>query len=628
MASLADPKPRDTTAAAKPTSSIYPVPKPNRPLIAIFAAVLAALPAIGQPITTAQPNIVLVLVDDLGWRDLGRYGSELHRTPNIYALADRGMTFSNAYSASPLCSPTRAAVLTGQTVGRLRLTTPEAHTPKVVLDPKESIDAAPGLPMTNPGTRTRLPLESVTISQLLKRAGYRTAFYGKWHLGAPPYQPEAFGFDVVVGGRSYPGPPESRFFGPWAAQNNMPDVTGNPNADDVIGDEAVKFIAQSDTRPFFMAFWMFNVHAPFQGKPDQIAGYAKVAGDRAHQRSAIMGSMVQTLDDQIGKLVAEIRRRGLEDNTLFIFTSDNGGNMYDRPDGENPTSNHPLRAGKGNSHEGGSRVPLIVVWPGVVPPRTTNDTVTISYDFFPTMLEAARLPAPANHPLDGVSIVPALRGALMERPPIYSMFGHPVLATGNRPNIWMREGRWKLIRYFHDSHDQSHRHELYDLATDPGETENLASTRGLITTSMSAALDAHLAETATLLPRKNPRYRPDFSQGGFTLHRGGYLIGGSSPNTATVLAAGAGLTLRYAVPAGTSGTHLRVGIETNCAIGATAGPGLSPLFGPSIRLTPDGVVRTVDLPLGRHVFEGVVTVLIDQAQPGRVHLSNPSLVTP
>lgn len=602
--------------------------KLSRPLLATFATALALLPAVGQVAPPAQPNIVLVLVDDLGWRDLGRYGSELHRTPHLDALADRGMTFSNAYAASPLCSPTRAATLTGQTVGRLRLTLPHTHLPQVVLDPQEALTAPPGLPMTNPDTRSRLPLESVTISQVLKDAGYRTAFYGKWHLGSPPYQPEAFGFDVVVGGRAYSGPPDSRFFGPWDAQNNMPEVTGNPNADDIIGDEAVKFIAQSDPRPFFMAFWMFNVHAPFEGKPDQIAEYAKVVGNRAHQRSAIMGSMVQTLDDQIGKLVAELRRRGLEDNTLFIFASDNGGNMYDRPDGENPTSNHPLRAGKGNNHEGGSRVPLIVVWPGIVPPGTTNDTITISYDFFPTLLEAARLPPPGNHPLDGVSILPALRGETVERPAIYSMFGHPVVSTGNRPNIWMREGRWKLIRYFHDSPDQSHRHELYDLETDPGEAENLAAAHGPITARMSATLDTHLVETATLLPRKNPNHRPDFNQGGFTLQRGGYLIGGPNPNTTTVLAAGSGLTLRYPVPVGTSGTHLRVRIDTNCAIGATAGPGLSPLYGPSIRLTPDSVARIVELPLGRLVSDGVVTVLIDQAQPGRVLLSRPSLVTP
>jgi hypothetical protein len=216
----------------------------------------------------------------------------------------------------------------------------------------------------------------------------------------------------------------------------------------------------------------------------------------------------------------------------------------------------------------------------------------------------------------------------MERPAIFSMFGHPMLATGNRPNIWMREGRWKLIRYFHDSADLSHRHELYDLETDPGEAENLAPTQNNIVARMSAALDAHLVKTATLLPRKNPNYRPDFNQGGFTLLRGGYLMGGPNPDAATVLAAGTGVTLHYPVPAGASGTHLRVSIQTNCAIGATAGPGLSPVYGPCVRLIPDGAAHIVDLPLGCLVSEGVVTVLIDQAQPGQVRLSKPSLVTP
>ena len=183
------------------------------------------------------------MADDLGWRDPGTYGSETFKTPHIDALAANGMRFSNAYSASPLCSPTRASVLTGQTVGRIRITSPTGHIPQVILDPKETTTGYAGFPMTNPQNRSRLPLESVTISRILKDQGYRTAFMGKWHLGHEPYIPENFGFDVVWSGRGTPGPPQGRFFGPWDEVANLPKVEGSPNVDDVLGDEALKYIA-------------------------------------------------------------------------------------------------------------------------------------------------------------------------------------------------------------------------------------------------------------------------------------------------------------------------------------------------------------------------------------------------
>ena len=216
-----------------------------------------------------QPNIILMLADDLGWRDLGCYGSELYQTPHLDALAANGVRFSNAYSASPLCSPTRASILTGQTPGRLRITQPNGHSPKVILDPVVPETGSPGRPMTNPETRTRLPLDSLTISQVLQQAGYRTGFMGKWHLGFDPYIPENFGFDVVVGGRGFPGPPPPGFFGPWDPEKtNMPLVEGPTHADDVLGDEAVRFIKEShqQEQPFFLALWFFDVHAPFVGK--------------------------------------------------------------------------------------------------------------------------------------------------------------------------------------------------------------------------------------------------------------------------------------------------------------------------------------------------------------------------
>jgi len=578
---------------------------------------------------TKQPNIVMIIVDDLGWRDLGCYGSELYDTPNVDALAAQGLSFSNAYASSPLCTPTRASILTGQTVGRLRITTPEGHLTENKLDPKERATAAPGFPMTNPETANRLPLDSITISQLLKDAGYATAFMGKWHLGYDPYIPESYGFDHVVGGRAFPGPPPPGFFGPWDPEvTNMPEVEGHPNCDDVIGDEAVRFIESKKDEPFFLALWFFNVHAPFQGKPELIEKYAPLAANAQYQKSAIMAAMVETMDDNVGKVSEALKRLGLDEDTIVIFSSDNGGNMYDRPEGVNPTDNFPLKAGKGNNYEGGSRVPLIVKWPGKVAAGAWTDTISISYDFFPTLLEIANIDTPEAAVLDGVSLVPAFAGDTMERPPITSMFGHTVLATGNLSNVWVRDGKWKLLRFFHTGANQENHLELYDMHSDVGEVNNLAATFPKVAYRLNCWLDAQLAESKALLPRKNPAYDSNMNQAGFTMESGGYFAGGASKDKVTMTSNGESVTLRYTPSEGSSGTHLEFSVKTNGVVGAIAGVGEDAIFGRPVSIVADLTPRVVQVPLGRVVSGDAITLVFDMEQPGRTHLDEVRLVTP
>ncbi len=590
------------------------------PILALCSAVMPLSAASEQ-----KPNIVMIIVDDLGWRDVGCYGSELYQTPNVDTLAAEGLSFSNAYSSSPLCTPTRASILTGQTVGRLRLTTPVGHVPETKLDARERTVASPGLPMTEPETNNRIPLDSLTISKLLKAHGYATAFMGKWHLGYDPYIPENFGFDHVVGGRGFPGPPPPGFFGPWDPElTNMPVVEGSPNADDVLGDEAVRFIESKQDEPFFLALWFFNVHAPFQGKPELVEKYRPLAENTQYQKSAIMGAMVETMDQNVGKVSEVLTRLGLDENTIIIFSSDNGGNMYDRPEGVNPTNNFPLKAGKGNNYEGGSRVPLIVKWPGKLPAAEWTDTIAISYDYFPTLLEVAGIDAPADAVLDGVSLVPSFDGETMVRPPITSMFGHTVLATGNIANVWVRDGQWRLLRFFHTGLDQTNEYELYDLSLDPGESNNLAVSHHDKVAELNAWLDQHLKDTQTLLPRKNPDYDPELMQAGFTMGQGGYFSGGADTEKVTMTSKYDQVSLRYTPKPGESGSHLELTLLSNCAVGVAASDGGG--YGSPVAVRPDLSPHRVKIPLERVATGSPINVVFDMSQPGRTHLSEISLV--
>ncbi len=460
-----------------------------------------------------KQNIIFILADDLGWKDLTCYGSDFYETPNIDALARSGMLFTDAYTASPLCSPTRASILTGQEPGRLRFTTPTGHLPKVVLDPRENNVAPSHYKTATPDTKTRLPNEYLTFAEVMKEEGYATAFMGKWHLGREPYIPENQGFDVVVGGREHPGPPgPGHFFSPWNCET-LPVVPEGTHISDAITDEAIAYIRQQKNNPFLLCLWYYDVHAPFQAKEDLMQKYQQKLTSGHLQRSPTMGAMIETMDINVGRVMRTIADMGLDEETIVIFTSDNGGNMYDGPDGTTPTNNHPLRAGKGNNYEGGVRVPLIVRVPGLTKAGSKSSVVTSSVDHYASILELLAIKPPKEFVTDGFSYVDALKEIEYERAPIYSTFCHNVIATGNRANISMRQGSWRFYKFFYDGPNREHRYELYNLDSDIGELKNLADEMPEKTQDMLALLNTHVEEAGILLPRKNEAYNGNVAAG-------------------------------------------------------------------------------------------------------------------
>jgi len=477
--------------------------------VAAGLALLLSLPAaLGASGGDGPPNIVFILADDLGWRDTSLYGSAFCRTPNIDRLAARGMTFSRACAASPLCSPTRASLLTGLYPARVGITTPGCHLPQEVFEAGIQKQASPGQKALPATSATRLKAEYVTLAEVLKEAGYATGHFGKWHLGPEPYDPLHQGFDVDVPRWHGPGPAGS-YVAPWKFPPKL-EFQGKPgeHLEDRMAGEAVAFIRKHKAGPFFLNYWAFSVHAPFDAKPELVDQYeARVKPDDP-QKCPVYGAMVHSLDDAVGRLAKTLEEEGLAERTILVFFSDNGGNMYDRPGGVPPTSNHPLRSGKGNIYDGGVRVPMIVAWPGVVKPGSRSDALVSSVDFFPTLLEAAGLKPKAGSALDGVSIVPALRGEPFDRGAIFCHFPHYVPATENLPAASVWEGDWKLLRFFCDGEGQKDRHELYNLRDDPGEAKDLSGAQPDRVAAMAKTLDRFLKETGARVPPPNPRYDP------------------------------------------------------------------------------------------------------------------------
>ncbi|MEM8494437.1 MAG: sulfatase [Planctomycetota bacterium] len=474
--------------------------------------VIAAIAAASTLASAAdRPNVLFIVADDLGWMDLAVQGSTYYDTPNLDRLAAQGLRFTDAYSASPLCSPTRAALMTGQYPGRIGLTAAAGHIGNVRLKASPGAQAAPQYRSTAVASVTRLKNEYRTIAEEFLDAGYRTAFVGKWHLGSKEYVPENQGFEVNIAGGPYPGPPS--FFSPYKI-HNLPDGPVGEHICDRLTSEVMDLITgyAENNEPFFLAYWTYDVHAPYQGKEDLQEKYRQKADPSNPQRNPIMGAMIEILDQNMGKLFDHLDALGIADDTVVVFTSDNGGNMYDRPNDLPPTNNAPLRAGKGNIYEGGVRVPTIVRWPGVTPVGQTTDAVTVSPDWVPTLLEAAGITPTVigtSQVLDGVSILPVLKGETtgFERGPIVMDFPHNVPATEQLACVAVRDGDWKLIRYYHDTPGQNdHRYELYHLGDDIGEEVNLADARPDIVAQLAQALDQYVAETGAVEPIANPRF--------------------------------------------------------------------------------------------------------------------------
>ncbi len=452
-----------------------------------------------------HPNIIFILADDMGWMDSEIYGSRYYQTPNINRLAQKGMLFTNAYSASPLCSPTRASILTGKYPGRLKLTTPSCHLPPLPSErPLLGKTAAPRLKMVTPESRRFLPLEEFTIGEAFHDAGYKTSLMGKWHLGHDEeYWPKNQGFDVDLGAPN-PGPPS--YFAPYRLEN-FPAGQKGKYVTDQLTEEALGFLEANKDKPFLLNLWHFAVHAPFQAKADYVGDWDKMKDPRDKQDCPTMAAMIKSMDEGIGKVLDKLDELNITDQTIIIFFSDNGGNMYDEVRGTTPTNNLPLRGGKGNCYEGGVRVPCIFVWPGAVQPGTRNDTIISSIDFYPTLLEIAGIPLNPRQLFDGISFLPALWGEPLNRKAIFCHHPHYTPATQNVPCTLVRSGDWKLLRLYGEGPDRTNSYELYNLREDMGEQNNLAEIYPHRVRELDAMIDKFLTETGSIVPIKNPHYQ-------------------------------------------------------------------------------------------------------------------------
>ncbi len=483
--------------------------------IAVGVGALIANPT--GVVLAKRPNIILILADDLGWKDLGCYGSTYHETPNLDALAKRGMRFTQAYSASPLCSPTRASILTGLYPARIGITSPACHWAQEILT-KGLEPSRPGQPIRVARSLTRLRPEYTTLAELLAEAGYVTAHFGKWHLGHNgPYEPKDQGFAIDWPGTPQVPGPGGGYLAPWRFIKN-PAVRGQPgeHIDERMALEAAQFIRENKNRPFFLNYWSYSVHAPWTAKPEVVEYFRKNRDPTAPQQNPVYAAMVKSLDNAVGTLLRAIDEAGLTEETIVIFFSDNGGYAYPPRNETDPpgwseipaTSNSPLRSGKASIYEGGTRVPCLVVWPGKVQPGSTSDALLSSVDLFPTILEMCGLKPPAG--IDGISQVSALLGQEAPRRAIFCHFPHGGRAQAERidgflPSAYLREGDWKLIRFFASGANGEDRYELYNLREDIGETRDRSAEEPQRVRVMAEKLADLLTNTEAVIPIYDPQ---------------------------------------------------------------------------------------------------------------------------
>ena len=449
----------------------------------------------------APPNIVLIVADDLGWADLGER-SDLHQTPHLKRLAEQGLSFTQAYASAPVCSPTRAAILTGKHPARLHITVwrEASGEPPPYMRRK----------LTAPVTESNLPLEQVTLAEALCEAGYMTAHVGKWHLGGPDHYPEAHGFDLNIGGTHW-GAPSTFFFpyrGLFGSSGESRYVPGLPFGQpgeyltDRLTDEAIKVIERAGEQPFFLNLWYHNPHTPIEGKPELVEQYQQRVKPAMQHRNAHYAAMIHTLDQNVGRLMDELERRGLADHTLLIFTSDNGGFIGRYRDMPAATSNAPLRSGKGSLYEGGIRVPMIVRGPGVRRGEV-SDAIVATHDLYPTILAVAGVQVDVEHAreMDGVNLLPLLRdaGATLDRAALHWHYPHYYQTT--TPVSAIRRGDWKLLHYHEDD-----RIELYNLADDLGEQQDHAARQPQQAAELRAELEAWRQRAGAQMPSPNPEW--------------------------------------------------------------------------------------------------------------------------
>jgi len=465
--------------------------------LAFLTALLLASLSLTQAAEARKPNIILFLIDDLGWRDLGCQGSTFYQTPSIDRLAQEGVRFTDAYAACAVCSPTRAAILTGKYPARLLLT---EWLPSGRWNPKAKLQSGRFL--------RGLPVEEHTLAEALREGGYRTAHIGKWHLGSEPFcLPEHHGFDVNIAGNAH-GAPGSYFFpypGDWlipgsgqrATWNVLPDGKEGEYLTDRLTDEAVKFIRESKDNPFFLYFPHYGVHTPLEGKKEVVAKYERIP-EAQRQGKPEYAAMVESIDDSVGRVVSSLKELNLDQNTVILFTSDNGG-FY------NATSNAPLRANKGAYYEGGIRVPLIIKWPGVAKAGSIVSDPVTSTDLYPTCLAAAGLPARPHQHQDGVNLQPLLTGeGTMTARSLFWHYPHYNEHPSSVPSSVIRKGPWKLIQTFDPEGI-----ELYNLSDDLSETKNLVAEQTAKVDELRRELDAWRKDVGAEMMKPNPDYDPN-----------------------------------------------------------------------------------------------------------------------
>jgi len=439
------------------------------------------------------PNIILILMDDMGWRDVGFMGNRFVETPNIDRLAKKGLIFSQAYASAPNCAPTRACLMSGQYTPR--------HGIYTVVDPRQPVGSH-WHKLTAADSKSDLATEVVTIAESLQSGGYATAFFGMWNLGrgrSGPVTPGGQGFQTVVF-------PENIGF----AKDAYFDKSGN-YLSDRLTDEVLKFVETNQDRPFFAYLPDHAVHAPFEPKEDLLKKYERKASANKDRRDdPAYAATIEAVDQNVGRIVETLARLKLTDNTVVIFTSDNGGT-------DQYTS--PLRGGKGQLYEGGIRIPLVISGPDIKKPGGQCNAPVSSIDIYPTLLELAGTAAPKDQILDGISLVPALRGESdLQRQRLFWHF--PCYVGKATPSSAIREGDFKLIEFYEDGG----RRELYNLKNDPNEERDLAKTQPEKTAALYRTLRSWQTETGAAIPKEaNPNYDPKAER-----PRGGQQGGGGN----------------------------------------------------------------------------------------------------
>ena len=455
------------------------------------------------------PNVVFVLVDDLGWADLACYGSQFHDTPNLDRLAEEGILFTDAYAASPVCSPTRAALMTGKHPARINITD---------WIPGMTTSRAENPSLTTPEDQHNLPLTEKTIAEAFRENGYKTFFAGKWHLGEQAsHWPKQHGFDINIGGNAWGSPgrfnSEDGYYSPYG----NPQLSDGPEGEyltDRLTTESIEFINQNQRDPFFIYLSYYTVHTPISGcekydkyyleKSHLLVDSGRIQSESEHlgltrinQSNPKYAAMVRSLDDNIGRLMTSLKSSGLEDNTVFVFTSDNGGLSTLRKPG--PTSVRPLRAGKGWCYEGGIRVPLIVRFPQVIKPGGSSGQPVVSMDLYPTLLDLCGIKQNHSQHVDGESLIEFLKNPSIGSQEKTIVWHYPHYHGSTwRPGSAIRKDNWKLIEFY-----ENEKIQLYNLAADPGEINDLSGDRKILSNDLLALMHKKLDAMQAKYPTKS-----------------------------------------------------------------------------------------------------------------------------